>query len=102
MHSPHALNSDGSHRLPPSLPPPQVRQSRLNLAAHSANSATPGAKTNSSAYGAQTARKEDLRLTRMMLTIFLCFLVSFLPLMIVNVADDDVSRSHDDAGNKNS
>lgn len=39
------------------------------------------------------ARKEDLRLTRMMLTIFLCFLISFLPLMIVNVADDDVSRS---------
>ncbi|XP_042873900.1 protein trapped in endoderm-1-like [Penaeus japonicus] len=69
----------------------KVRQSRLNLAAHSATSATPSAKTNSSTYGAQMARKEDLRLTRMMLTIFLCFLISFLPLMIVNVADDDVA-----------
>ncbi|KAK4293352.1 hypothetical protein Pmani_033947 [Petrolisthes manimaculis] len=36
------------------------------------------------------ARKDDLRLTKMMMTIFLCFLMSFLPLMIVNVADDEV------------
>merc|ERR1719391_788441 len=34
-------------------------------------------------------KREDMRLTRMMLTIFLCFLVSFLPLMLVNVALDD-------------
>ena len=32
----------------------------------------------------------DIRLTKMMLTIFLCFLVCFLPLMLVNVADDNV------------
>lgn len=32
--------------------------------------------------------KNDLRLTIMMLVIFLCFIVCFLPLMIVNVFDD--------------
>ena len=35
-------------------------------------------------------RKDDLRLTRMMLIIFCCFLLCFLPLMVVNVADDEV------------
>lgn len=44
------------------------------------------------------ARKEDLRLTRMMFTIFICFMVSFLPLMIVNVADDDVSSGDEGGG----
>ena len=46
----------------------------------------------SSALAAQNSaqRREDIRLTKMMLTIFLCFLVCFLPLMLVNVADDDV------------
>ena len=40
---------------------------------------------------AQSAqRREDIRLTKMMLTIFLCFLVCFLPLMLVNVADEAV------------
>ena len=40
---------------------------------------------------AQSAqRREDLRLTKLMLTIFLSFLVCFLPLMLVNVADDSV------------
>ncbi|KAG8239713.1 hypothetical protein J437_LFUL019070 [Ladona fulva] len=29
-------------------------------------------------------------MTRMMLTIFCCFLLCFLPLMLVNVADDEV------------
>lgn len=32
--------------------------------------------------------KNDLRLTIMMLVIFLCFLMCFLPLMVVNVFDD--------------
>ena len=46
---------------------------------------------NSALNAAQSAqRREDIRLTKMMLTIFLCFLVCFLPLMLVNVADDDV------------
>jgi len=35
-------------------------------------------------------KREDMRLTRMMLTIFCCFVVSFLPLTLVNVADDAV------------
>ena len=39
---------------------------------------------------ASSQRKEDLRLTKMMLTIFISFLVCFLPLMLVNVVDDDV------------
>ncbi|MHC5848279.1 hypothetical protein ACYT7O_10945, partial [Streptococcus pyogenes] len=38
-----------------------------------------------------TARKtrEDNRLTVMMVTIFGCFLLSFLPLMLANVVDDE-------------
>jgi len=35
-------------------------------------------------------RREDVRLTRLMLTIFCCFLLCFLPLMLVNVTDDEV------------
>ncbi|KAK6995708.1 hypothetical protein SK128_001154, partial [Halocaridina rubra] len=71
----------------------KVQRSRRNLAAHSAPTSPSGAGKSPStpSYGAQMARKEDMRLTRMMLTIFLCFLISFLPLMIVNVADDDVT-----------
>ncbi|XP_063535816.1 protein trapped in endoderm-1 isoform X1 [Cydia strobilella] len=40
----------------------------------------------------QTAKEkeEDSRLTTLMLTIFLCFLACFLPLMIMNVADDRI------------
>lgn len=68
----------------------KVRASRRNLALHM--SAPSGAgKSSGQGYGAQVARKEDMRLTRMMATIFLCFMISFLPLMIVNVADDDVT-----------
>ena len=37
-------------------------------------------------------RREDIRLTKMMLTIFLLFLVCFLPLMLVNVLDDDMEH----------
>lgn len=79
----------------------KVRQSRKNVQSHMKNN-TPAAGGNASAVGkndsknalanaAQSAqRREDIRLTKMMLTIFLCFLVCFLPLMLVNVADDDV------------
>ena len=35
------------------------------------------------------ARKEDMRLTKMMATIFFAFLACFFPLMLVNVFDDD-------------
>lgn len=34
--------------------------------------------------------KEDGRLTRLMLIIFICFIICFLPLMLVNVFDDNV------------
>lgn len=34
--------------------------------------------------------KEDRRLTKLMLIIFICFVVCFLPLMLVNVCDKDV------------
>lgn len=44
-------------------------------------------KTNSS-NAVRCRDREDARLTTMMLLIFVCFLVSFLPLMLVNVADD--------------
>ena len=37
-------------------------------------------------------RMEDLRLTKMMLTIFILFLVCFLPLMLVNVLDDKMTQ----------
>lgn len=57
----------------------KVRQSRKNLEAHA------GVRRNT---GFQ--RREDSRVTRLMLTIFLCFLLCFLPLMLVNVIDDKV------------
>lgn len=37
-------------------------------------------------------RMEDIRLTKMMLTIFILFLVCFLPLMLVNVLDDKMTQ----------
>ena len=57
---------------------------RLNVQKHAA--ANPGKESCVAA----SQRKEDLRLTKMMLTIFISFLVCFLPLMLVNVVDDDV------------
>jgi len=63
----------------------RVRQSRLNVQKH--NAANPG-KENSVG---PSQRKEDLRLTKMMLTIFISFLICFLPLMLVNVVDDEVN-----------
>jgi len=63
----------------------RVRQSRLNVQKHAA--ANPGKDS----CVASSQRKEDLRLTKMMLTIFISFLVCFLPLMLVNVIDDDLS-----------
>ncbi|XP_071442866.1 protein trapped in endoderm-1-like [Hetaerina americana] len=61
----------------------KVRRSRLNLQSYSANGLT--------AYSQQQCqRREDIRLTRMMTIIFCCFLLCFLPLMLVNVVDDEV------------
>lgn len=58
----------------------RVRKSRKNLEAH----AGPRRKAG----GFQ--RREDSRVTRLMLTIFLCFLLCFMPLMLVNVIDDKI------------
>ncbi|KAG8040448.1 hypothetical protein G9C98_002444 [Cotesia typhae] len=60
----------------------KVRQSRKKLEAHMVNG---GMRRNT---GFQ--RREDSRVTKLMLTIFLCFLLCFLPLMLVNVVDDKV------------
>jgi len=38
--------------------------------------------------------REDNRLTVMMVTIFLCFLVCFLPLMLANVVDDERNTNY--------
>ncbi|XP_046745602.1 protein trapped in endoderm-1 [Diprion similis] len=56
----------------------RVRQSLKKLQAHS------GGKRG----GFQ--RKEDSRVTRLMLTIFLCFLLCFMPLMVANVVDENM------------
>lgn len=57
----------------------RVRRSRKNLEAHAAGS---GQRSNG------FHRREDSRVTRLMLTIFLCFLMCFMPLMLVNVIDE--------------
>lgn len=57
----------------------KVRRSLKKLQAHS------GGKRG----GFQ--RKEDSRVTRLMLTIFICFLTCFMPLMLANVIDDDMA-----------
>lgn len=57
----------------------RVRKSRKNLEAHAGVS-------RKKAGGFQ--RREDSRVTRLMLTIFLCFLLCFMPLMLANVIDD--------------
>jgi len=59
----------------------RVRRSRKNLEAHAAES---GQRSG----GFQ--RREDSRVTRLMLTIFLCFLMCFMPLMLVNVIDEKI------------
>jgi MFS family permease len=58
----------------------RVRSSRKKLEAHG------GVRRKRSGY----QRREDSRVTRLMLTIFLCFLLCFLPLMLANVIDDKV------------
>ncbi|XP_015599595.1 protein trapped in endoderm-1-like [Cephus cinctus] len=56
----------------------RVRKSRKNLEAHG----------NGNRRRDGFHRREDSRVTRLMLTIFLCFLLCFMPLMLVNVVDD--------------
>jgi len=64
----------------------RVRQSRLNVQKHVG---LPGRAGKESTLQS-SQRREDLRMTKMMLIIFVSFLVCFLPLMLVNVIDDEV------------
>lgn len=72
----------------------KVKQSRRNVQAHMANNGggkhTTGVAVATDSAQSTSQRREDMRLTKMMLTIFLCFVVCFFPLMLVNVADEDV------------
>ncbi|KAI4494186.1 hypothetical protein M0802_009220 [Mischocyttarus mexicanus] len=61
----------------------RVRKSRKNLEAHA-----PGGRRKA---GGGFQKREDSRVTRLMLIIFLCFLTCFMPLMLVNVIDDKIS-----------
>ena len=90
----------------------KVRQSRRNVQQHLNN----GDKTRGESSSTPSQRKEDIKLTKMMLTIFISFLVwyirpvgtifdpfwqpplcsylfqvCFMPLLLVNVADEAVS-----------
>lgn len=58
----------------------RVRSSRKNLEAHT------GGKKKGNGF----QKREDSRVTRLMLTIFLCFVLCFMPLMIANVIEDKV------------
>lgn len=60
-----------------------VRRQRQKLNSHVQNGS---GKTASVAVASR--EREDSRLTAMMLTIFICFLLCFLPLTIVNLIDD--------------
>ena len=61
----------------------KVRQSRQNVQRHEG-----GIHGQDKAHQ-QQQRREDLRLTKMMLLIFCCFVICFLPLSLVNVLLDD-------------
>ncbi|XP_023333494.1 protein trapped in endoderm-1 [Eurytemora carolleeae] len=65
----------------------RVRQSRLNVQKHIG---LEGRRNKESALQS-SQKKEDLRMTKMMLIIFLSFLICFLPLMLVNVIDDEMA-----------
>lgn len=63
-----------------------VHKQRAKLKAHSSNS--------SGRIESFFRSKEDCRLTLTLLTIYICFLVCFFPLMLANVIDDDGSYAN--------
>ncbi|XP_059468527.1 protein trapped in endoderm-1-like [Neocloeon triangulifer] len=69
----------------------KVRCSRKKLQAHNPICKNQRSKKEMSQQQ-MLQKRDDNRLTRMMLTIFLCFLLCFLPLMIVNVADEAIKK----------
>lgn len=62
-----------------------VRRQRQKLNKHISGSTT---NTNNVISLPAVREREDSRLTAMMLTIFVCFLLCFLPLSVVNILDD--------------
>lgn len=70
-----------------------VRRQRLRLKAHTQEPPKNPTTTKNARAAAQTTKREreDSRLTGMMLTIFLCFLLCFLPLMFANVFDKEIN-----------
>ena len=66
----------------------KVRASRHTLVSHS--TPCPVAKKRKAVI--RSRKMEDLKLTKMMLTIFLLFLICFLPLMLVNVLEDYIKQ----------
>lgn len=60
-----------------------VRRQRQKLNKHIS-----GSMSNNAISLPATREREDSRLTAMMLTIFICFLLCFLPLSVVNIVDD--------------
>lgn len=62
-----------------------VRRQRQKLNKHISGSTT---NTNNAISLPAVREREDSRLTAMMLTIFICFLLCFLPLSVVNILDD--------------
>lgn len=63
-----------------------VHKQRSKLKAHNAN--------NSGRIESFFRNKEDCRLTLTLLTIYVCFLICFMPLMLANVIDDDGSHAN--------
>lgn len=70
----------------------KVRSSRKNLEAHNSMAANAAASTTGQSRRKKSGfqRREDSRVTRLMLIIFLGFLLCFLPLMLANVVDDQI------------
>lgn len=68
----------------------KVRSSRLRLDRHRCQN-TPGTIPKSQLM-CKTHKREDIKLTKTMVTIFLLFVVCFLPLMVVNVLEDSLPK----------
>jgi len=68
----------------------KIKTMRRKIESHSFRTPVSASKIRIHQQQHKKHRKEDLKLTKMMLTIFILFLVCFLPLMLVNVVDDDM------------
>jgi len=69
----------------------EIKTSRRKMESHSFRTPTSASKQRVQQMQ-KKHRNEDIKLTKMMLTIFLLFMVCFLPLMLVNVLDDEMSH----------